>query len=104
MQHDRFARKIVAILTPFSAARSRPLMRNPLGRNHAGNLLPRDDKSRVAKSTANTSALQFYQHCGFVACPERDAGEGVWYTRRSNEARKNVVTRHLLQTIPFSLI
>jgi len=30
---------------------------------------------------ANTSALQFYQHCGFVACPERDAGDGVWYTK-----------------------
>ena len=30
---------------------------------------------------ANTSALQFYQRCGFVACPERDAGDGVWYTK-----------------------
>ena len=31
MQHDRFARKIVGILAPSYAARSRRLMRNPLG-------------------------------------------------------------------------
>jgi hypothetical protein len=33
MQSDRFAREIVAILAHSGAARSRRLMRNPLGRN-----------------------------------------------------------------------
>ncbi len=32
MQHDRFAREIVAFLTLLYAARSRQLKRNPLGR------------------------------------------------------------------------
>jgi len=31
MQHDRFAREILAILAPSDAARLRRLMRNPLG-------------------------------------------------------------------------
>ncbi len=34
MQHDRFAREIAAILAQSDAARSRRLMRNPLGGSH----------------------------------------------------------------------
>ena len=38
MQHDRFARKIVGILALSYAARSRRLMRKPLGGNHSHTL------------------------------------------------------------------
>ena len=30
---------------------------------------------------ANTGAIRFYQQRGFVACPERDRGDGVWYSK-----------------------
>lgn len=30
---------------------------------------------------ANTPALRFYERSGFVAVPERDAGDGLWYSK-----------------------
>ena len=82
MQHDRFAREIVAISAPSGAARLRRLMRNPLDGGH--HTLLHADTSRIHPELSTS-----------LDCPKRPPGSPQGLVEPKQINMDNVALKHL---------